>query len=569
MAGRLRVLVAEDRPADAELIIYELRRAGFEPDWTRVDNEKDYLERLDASLDLILADHSMPAFDSMRALSLLKERGLDVPFIVVTGSIGEEKAVEIIRQGASDYLLKDRLARLGEAAKRALTEKHLRDERRQAQLEIERHNRELALFNQVISAAASSLRIEEVLMVACRELAQALDVPQATASLMNKEGKSLEFLASYPPDHPLVGTTLVFEDDPVMNLLREKSAPVTVADVQNDVRLASAYGSVWRRDVGALLVFPLMISRNVIGAISLEASNPRVFSQAEMGLASSVAATLSQTVENVRLYEELENYSQYLAQAVEDRTAELREANERLKELDRLKDDFLSTATHELRTPLTSIRAFSELLLMRQFDDERQQHYLTLINDQSQHLAIIIDDLLSLSKLETRGRLAFQFDTFHIADLVHDMLLPIMDSSPDHHFRQENLDVLPPVRGDRFRLGQVLTNLLSNAVKYSPEGGEVLIQGREDSGMVEISVEDEGLGMTTEQQEHLFERFYRAHTSLNIRGTGLGLSICKLIVEGHGGKIWVESQPGAGSTFTFTAPVAGGDKSTDEKGAEN
>ena len=97
-----------------------------------------------------------------------------------------------------------------------------------------------------------------------------------------------------------------------------------------------------------------------------------------------------------------------------------------------------------------------------------------------------------------RGRLAFQFDTFGIANLVHDVLLPIMDSSPEHHFRQENLEDLSPVRGDRFRLGQVVTNLLSNAVEYSPDGGEVLIQGFEKSGMVEIGVKDDGLGMTEE-----------------------------------------------------------------------
>jgi PAS domain S-box-containing protein len=133
MAIPLCVLILEDRPADVELMLHELRQAGFEPDWQCVETEADYLAQLHEELDVILADYSLPQFDAMRALHLLQERGLDIPFIVVTGSISEEVAVECMKQGASDYLLKDRLARLGPAVTHALQEKKARDEKRQAE----------------------------------------------------------------------------------------------------------------------------------------------------------------------------------------------------------------------------------------------------------------------------------------------------------------------------------------------------------------------------------------------------------------------------------------------------
>lgn len=129
----LRVLILEDRPEDAELILHELRRAGFEPDWQRVDTEADYLAQLDQAPDLILADYALPQYDALRALHLLKNYGLHIPFIVVTGRISEEAAVECMKQGAADYLLKDRLARLGQAVKRALEQEHLRTTRERAE----------------------------------------------------------------------------------------------------------------------------------------------------------------------------------------------------------------------------------------------------------------------------------------------------------------------------------------------------------------------------------------------------------------------------------------------------
>lgn len=132
MGRPLQILIVEDNPSDAELVLRELRRAGFEPNWRRVDTEAEYCRHLHPGLDVILSDFAMPQFDGLRALDLLGERGLEVPFILVSGTIGEETAVNAMKHGAADYLLKDRLARLGPAVNQALTQSRLRQERRKA-----------------------------------------------------------------------------------------------------------------------------------------------------------------------------------------------------------------------------------------------------------------------------------------------------------------------------------------------------------------------------------------------------------------------------------------------------
>ncbi|MCC7451936.1 MAG: PAS domain S-box protein [Anaerolineae bacterium] len=233
-----------------------------------------------------------------------------------------------------------------------------------------------------------------------------------------------------------------------------------------------------------------------------------------------------------------------------------KQAERELKELNRLKTEFLSTAAHELRTPLTSIRGFSEILLTRQLDDPRKQRYLSLINEQSTHLGTIIDDLLDVSRLEAKRNLALTLEPIYLPDLINHVVAPFAESSGEHRIQIEGFEVCPPLNGDPFRLAQVVKNLLSNAVKYSPSGSLIQIQARVLPECVEISVQDQGVGMTAEQQAHLFEKFYRADASNTaISGTGLGLAISKLIVELHGGKIWAESQYGVGTTFYFTLPL--------------
>jgi len=254
---------------------------------------------------------------------------------------------------------------------------------------------------------------------------------------------------------------------------------------------------------------------------------------------------------------ELERKSSELMAA----TSELRTANERLQELDRLKDDFVSTVTHELRTPLTSIRAFSEILHDNPgLDADERQKFLTIIIQESERLTRLINQVLDLAKLES-GRAEWQVGEVDVNAVVEDSI-----DATGQLFRAKNVglttrlpDAAPFVRADRDRLVQVLINLLSNAVKFvPPEGGHVVVEVAAAAGMLRVSVSDNGPGIERSNQQVIFEKFRQAGDTMTAKphGTGLGLPISRQIIEHFGGRLWVSSVPGAGATFAFELPVA-------------
>jgi PAS domain S-box-containing protein len=227
------------------------------------------------------------------------------------------------------------------------------------------------------------------------------------------------------------------------------------------------------------------------------------------------------------------------------------------REVDRMKTEFISTAAHELRTPLTSIQGFSEILSTRDdIEDEEKRKFLTYISKQSVNLGTIISNLLDISRIESGRELSLHTVPGDIADIIRSIVPYFQDTSPGYSFEiivpEEPMELCL----DREKVGRVLENILSNAVKYSPGGGVIRISGRVIQDHYQVSVEDQGIGMSREQWERIFDKFYRADTSNTaIPGTGLGMSIVKYLVEAHGGKVWVESELAKGTTVHFTLPL--------------
>ncbi len=221
----------------------------------------------------------------------------------------------------------------------------------------------------------------------------------------------------------------------------------------------------------------------------------------------------------------------------------------------RLKDELVSMVSHELRTPMASVLGFSELMLTRQLSEAKSRLYVETIHKEAQRLSILINDFLDIQRMEA-GRQIYNFSEVDLKLLMR----RISDVfSQQHHRLKLNLPPnIPMVRADPDRILQTLTNLVSNALKYSPDGGDVIITTRlNEHDKVEIAVKDYGLGIPREAQSQLFTKFYRVDNSdrREIGGTGLGLAISREIVEAHGGKIWVETELGRGSTFYFTLPA--------------
>jgi len=270
-----------------------------------------------------------------------------------------------------------------------------------------------------------------------------------------------------------------------------------------------------------------------------------------------VRTMLDEASQVIAYSHELKQKSQELMTA----TAELRAANERLQELDRLKDDFITTVTHELRTPLTSIRAFSEILHDNPgLDGAEREKFLNIIIQESERLTRLINQVLDLAKLES-GRAEWQVQEVDLRALIEDSI-----QATGQLFRARNVLVetklapsVPPIHADRDRLVQVLINLLSNAAKFvPPDTGRVVIGLTADAGSNRVTVTDNGPGIRPEDQKLIFEKFRQAGDTMTGKpqGTGLGLPISRQIIEHFGGRLWAESAPGRGATFVFELPHA-------------
>jgi signal transduction histidine kinase len=231
----------------------------------------------------------------------------------------------------------------------------------------------------------------------------------------------------------------------------------------------------------------------------------------------------------------------------------------REKEVDEMKSQLLSTVSHELRTPLASIKGFATTLLRDdvEWDDASRREFLAIIDEESDRLTELIGNLLDMSRIEA-GTLRVEVEPTDLRPIVLDTAAEFRVMTHIHDIETNLPSSLPPVMADPRRARQVLRNLVENAVKYSPDGGLIVLTVRARADDVQISVADQGIGIEEQQLPHIFDRFYQVDSASTrkVGGSGLGLSICKAIVEAHHSSLWVESQPGVGSTFYFTLPLA-------------
>ena len=244
------------------------------------------------------------------------------------------------------------------------------------------------------------------------------------------------------------------------------------------------------------------------------------------------------------------------------------------KQVERLKDDFVSVVSHELRTPLTAIKGYTQHLVrrierrLRKLRDDSEQvvpvtelpesydlRSLNIVQSQTEHLERLVNDLLDLSEVQW-GQLNLHCETFYLADLLTESVRSVQASAEQHHISLEIKAHDTVVYADHARIGQVVGNILDNAVKYSPNGGQVSVFLQEEEENYIVSISDQGMGVSPEQFDHIFERFYRIQNtaSQHFSGIGLGLYVAKAIIDRHGGQIWLSSNQGSGSIFHFTLP---------------
>jgi PAS domain S-box-containing protein len=229
------------------------------------------------------------------------------------------------------------------------------------------------------------------------------------------------------------------------------------------------------------------------------------------------------------------------------------------REMERMKSEFISTVVHELSTPLTAILGYTELLLSgQQFDPEDNREFLTIVHEKAQFLATLVGDMLDISRIESGRPLELHKSVFSAAELFERPIHHFHRFSANHQFIIDIKDPQLQFAADKEKIWQVMENLCSNAVKYSPKGGDISVCGRRFENGYQVTISDQGVGLTPEQTARVFEKFYRGNQSdTSIGGTGLGLTIVKSIIDAHDGQIWLDSELGQGTSVHFVLPTQG------------
>ncbi len=317
-----------------------------------------------------------------------------------------------------------------------------------------------------------------------------------------------------------------------------------------DIAAEGAYesrlrGALLEAGTRAVLAIPLLHEERIVGGLVVTRRTPGAFTAEVVEILKTFATQSALAIQNARLFREIEDKSHQLEVASQH------------------KSEFLANMSHELRTPLNAIIGFSEVLSDRMFGElnEKQDEYLKDIYASGTHLLSLINDILDLSKIEA-GRMELELTDFDLPTALDNALILVRERAGRRSITLQMSvdDRLGQIQADERKIRQVVLNLLSNAIKFTPEGGRIEVAAVPKDGFVEVSVSDTGVGIAPEDQETVFEEFRQVGTAAKkVEGTGLGLTLCRKFVELHGGRIWVQSQVSAGSTFTFTIPVRRGE----------
>jgi signal transduction histidine kinase len=401
---------------------------------------------------------------------------------------------------------------------------------------------ELRALGDVSQAINSTLDVETVLTTIVAKAVQLSGTEAGTIYTFDKSRQEFQLRATHGMDERMIAT---FRDrrigvgETAIGKAASEQTPIQIADTLKDASLV--LDIVVQAGFRALLIVPLLRSDQIIGALVVRRKEPGEFPEHTVNLLQTFADQSVLAIQNARLFREIEEKSRELADASQH------------------KSQFLANMSHELRTPLNAILGYTELMADGAYGEpsEKMLGILKRLETNGRHLLGLINDVLDLSKIEA-GQLVLELSDYCIQDIAQTVRSTLEPLAADKKlaFKVELAPELPPGRGDGRRLTQVLINLVGNAIKFT-DAGEVAIKAEANNGSFHLSVRDTGPGISAADQTKLFQEFQQADNAITRKkgGTGLGLAISKRIIEMHGGRIWVESEPGQGSTFAFTLPI--------------
>jgi len=425
--------------------------------------------------------------------------------------------------------------------------------------EAARREREAAFLDRATRLFNSSLELDVILQQVTRLATEVLG-DSCSIALVETGNAYLVPGASYHPDPREQELRLrVQRESPIrigdpgsmMGLAAANGRPYLVKDARQEGSVRRVEQLVDLLNLYSFIVVPIIVKEKILGVLATSIVHPgRQFTQADLRLAVALADRAALAIENSRLYTQERRLRQ-----------ELEDLNQKVQEANRLKTEFVTVVTHELRSPLTSIAGYLDLLMEEEGCEgaEAREACLQIVKRNADRLLELIDDLLDLARIEA-GKLELKRLPLDLEGLIREVseaLRPQIEGK-GQHLHLDLAAPLPVVTGDPERFTQILLNLVSNAHKYTPQGGSITVTTRAERAGVCIAVQDTGIGLSSEEQQQLFTKFFRAQHPLvrEAGGTGLGLAIAGALVELHGGTLTVVSAPGQGATFNVTLPAA-------------
>ncbi len=501
----LHLLLLEDSLLDAELIQVILMEGGIDCELLRVETSADFLVALETqTVNLILADYDLPSFDGISALEIARDRCPDIPFIFVSGVLGEELAIEALKNGATDYVLKQRLGRLIPSVQRALREAQERRDRQRAEECLQKSE---AKYRRIVDTSYEGIWM--------------IDAQGRTEFVNQRMSQMLGY-----PSEEILGRSL-------FDFIEQTDGMAT----QEQLKWLTTPGTDlkegrWRCKDGSY-IWTLISARAIFN---------------EQSQFSGAIAMLTDITDRKQAEKERE----YLLEREQAARTEAETAN-------RIKDEFLAVLSHELRSPLNPILGWAKLLQSRKFDETALNKALATIERNAKLQAQLIEDLLDVSRI-LQGKLNLNMASVDLASTIEAAMETVRLAA---EAKSIEIQIMfdPDVRqvlGDAARLQQVLWNLLSNAVKFTPDEGQVNVRLDCINTYAQIIVSDTGKGINSEFLPYVFDYFRQADskTTRKFGGLGLGLAITRRLVEMHGGTIEVTSPgDGQGSVFTVRLPL--------------
>jgi len=547
---KIKILHLEDSLIDSELILSLIVNGGIDNDYFFVDNKKDFINILNTEkVDIVLCDYKLIGYHGDEALKFVKENYFHIPFIFVSGTMGEDRAIKEMTNGATDYVLKNKLERLVPAIKRALHEYETESKNKNAEVKIKIKNVQIETQNEMFSLVNEELAFQKKEK---KKLAAELRIANYARSLIEA---SRDPLFTISPEGKI--TDINEATVKVTGITRHKLIGSDFFNYFTDPDKARAgYQKIFAK--GFVADYPLTIRDGKLTDVLCNGSVYKDNSGKILGVVI-VARDITEQKRIEKEFAEAVVIAELATTIAEEAKGKAEEATQIAESAVKAKQQFLSNMSHEIRTPMNAIIGFTKVLLKTELS-AKQKEYLTAINMSGDSLIVLINDILDLAKVDA-GKMVFEQIPFRMALSISAMLhlFEIKILEKNLKLIKEYDNKIPDVLvGDPVRLHQIILNLVSNAVKFTTKGKITvsvrLLSEDDEKATIEFAVADTGIGIAENKIGRIFENFQQATsgTSRLYGGTGLGLSIVKQLVEPQGGTISVKSKIGEGTIFSFT-----------------